>query len=374
MLFRRWALGTALAIWLLTGCVEYHNATHTCKPIASATPAPSISGTSVSAAARDGVFFARWWDMKKQPKEVLEAFSLTDGQPLGTVSGVPSSGHRASDGTLWYTLAQQPCYPGGGLSGPAADTCGGSVVRFDPISGRSSTIFQAPSSQTLEDAVPSPDGKRFVYRSGRCDTAFMNEHLVVRDLATGAESTIGAMATPCHFISTASWSRDGSNLAFTFAPSVLRSDTTFVPHATCESPGPGVVAVVPASGSEIGEAGTASPETGCSYTYAVFNRAGIVAVEACGEHQLGPAWLVQLNSHLEPAARFELAPGSDPTTLAVDASGSRVLVNEYESPVYGGPPGTNHDPVDWIQLYDGRSLRLVLRNPGKDSSISSATF
>jgi hypothetical protein len=97
-------------------------------------------------------------------------------------------------------------------------------------------------------------------------------------------------------------------------------------------------------------------------------------VETCGHDGLGPASLVQLNSQLVPTSRFDLAPGSDRTTLAADPTGRLVLVDEYEAPEYTGPAGTTHGPVDWIQIFDGTRLELVARTAADTQELRSATF
>jgi hypothetical protein len=171
------------------------------------------------------------------------------------------------------------------------------------------------------------------------------------------------------------WSADGSKLLVTFAPSTLSPTTTFVPKGTCQEPGSGQLAILSATASsEIRAADLTPARSGCAYTGAVFDQQGIVAVETCGDHGLGPTSLVQFNNSLVLASRFDLAPGSDPTSLAADPTGSRVLVDEYEGPQYGGPAGTNHGPILWIQIFDGRHLQLIVRAAADSSSVRSATF
>jgi hypothetical protein len=151
--------------------------------------------------------------------------------------------------------------------------------------------------------------------------------------------------------------------------------TPAIPKGTCQEPGSGELAVFStAASTEIKAADLTPARSGCGYTTAVFDRQGVVAVETCGDHGLGPASLVQLNNSLIPASRFDLAPGSDPTSLAPDPAGSRVLVAEYEGPTDGGPAGTNHGPINWIQIFDGNHLQLIVRSAVDTASMRSATF
>jgi hypothetical protein len=62
------------------------------------------------------------------------------------------------------------------------------------------------------------------------------------------------------------------------------------------------------------------------YGNSIFDKTGVVAVQTCGENGLGAA---QLDPTGKVIDRFDLHPGSDPTTLSADAPGTRVLVDEY---------------------------------------------
>jgi len=117
---------------------------------------------------------------------------------------------------------------------------------------------------------------------------------------------------------------------------------------------------------EISTGDLTAADPGCGYAAAAFDKAGIVAIQTCGENGLGAASVIQLNDRLQRIVKLDLAPGSDPTTLAVGPSGTTVLVDEYSSTAKGAS--------DWIEVFEGQHLRLVIKRPVDTSQIRSATF
>jgi Tol biopolymer transport system component len=99
---------------------------------------------------------------------------------------------------------------------PASNSCASSIRRLDLLTGKSRTVLVFPHSVRVSDAVADPSGRRLVLKEGQCDRAYFNEHLLVRDLRSGQQWTIGAAAPPCHALRTPSWSSDGSKLVFAY--------------------------------------------------------------------------------------------------------------------------------------------------------------
>jgi hypothetical protein len=365
----------------LTAC---GNATSPTKAASSCHPVtglPESTAANISGVARAGVFFAQLQSSVSSHPIVLEAYSLADGHDLGTVSVLPAwpvdvnGPVRARDGSLWYTMAFGPCERSGLAGGdPAPNSCAGTIVRADPRTRKTTVEWRSPSSLGIGGAVPSPDGHEVVYVAGGCDTGYFNQHLVVRELASGEEWSIGAMATACHWLTPASWSADGKRLIFTFGPSTLPTNSSFVPHGTCEGWSASQIAIAPAAGtSEIDSTQLVKARSGCQYVQAVFDHDGVAAIETCGEPAAGPTSLVQLDSHLTVTARFDLAPGSDPTSLALSQDGKLVLVDEYQAP-YTDASGSRVGPYDWIEEFDGAHLRFIDRKLETTSGIRQATY
>ena len=325
------------------------------------------------------MFFAQWQHVQLSMQSTLEAFSLADGHPMGAVTMLPactnpiSGPFRARDGAFWYVVSTGPRLRSDLAGGdPAPNSCSGTLIRLNPTTRTQTVEWKAPASELIDAPVPSPDGKEVAYLAGGCDTSYFNMHIEVRNLATGHEWAIGGSATPCHGLSEPSWSADGSKLLFTFAPSVLSPNTTFVPHGGCEAPAPGELAIVPSNQpAEITAQDLTAASPGCGYQYAVFDHEGIAASEACGENDLGPAYLVQLDAHLVAITRVQLPSGGG-TTLAADPMGKFVLVDAHEGEQ--SKNGQEVGPYDWIEVFDGHQLRLIARTNYFSSAISWATF
>jgi hypothetical protein len=293
--------------------------------------------------------------------------SLSHGRPGGVLASVPEEAsipHTESDGSVWVTLSTGPRERNNTAGGdPAPNSCSGSIVRLDLATGKSKTVLAFPTAVRIDEAVPSPDGRSLVMKSGGCATSYFNQHLLLRNLRSGEQLTIGADAAPCHELSTPSWSPDGSKLIFAYGPATAERSTEGLGRGTCSDPSPGEVAVVSAAGSsQFASAQLTPPTKGCSYQSAVFDRLGIAAVEAweqgsppgfagLGDH-LGDAYLVQLNGHGRTELRLALRRGSDITRLASDPRSGLVLVSEGQ--------GENTRPAfDWVWTFDGHRLRAV---------------
>jgi len=315
---------------------------------------------------------------------VLAQFSLNDGRRLGALATVPGwpaemgGPHPGPGGSVWLTVSTGPSYRGGVAGGDPAPNSGASeVVRFDPATGSSAVGLSFPSSALMSDAMPSPDGRRVVLVAGSCAMSFFNQHLLVRDIASGKEWTIGAAATRCHFLSVPSWSSNSSKLLFVYGASTLSSRSANLPQWTCSVPRAGGLAIAPAGRSSEPPSWRLIPhQPGCSYQSAVFDRWGIAALEGCatGSRQggspentyLGNAYLIQLTAGGRRMLRLPLKRGSDVGTLSTDPLSASVLVSENQAGNQGFP---THDSV-WT--FDGHGLRAIGRYPNESSPAVTA--
>jgi hypothetical protein len=146
-------------------------------------------------------------------------------------------------------------------------------VTFDPATQTSSIVLALPSSVLVADALPSPDARWVVMAVGGCATSYFDEHLVVRDMRSGRQWTIGADAAPCHALFGAAWSSDGSELVFPYGPSILSRQTHFVPSDSCSAPRFSRLVVVAARRSSNSTSWKPiMADRGCSYQAATFDR------------------------------------------------------------------------------------------------------
>lgn len=349
------------------------------QPAAVAGSAPSVVGTARAPAPRRGTFLSLWPACGCGRRTVLEQFALSDGRRLGAlarVTGSPNSvsdPHVGADGDVWLTLASGPRYRSGVAGGdPAPDSCSGRVVRFDPTTQTTATVLTLPSSTLVSDAVPSPNRRLVVMPGGGCSTSFFNEHLIVRDLATGKQWAIGADAAPCHALFDAAWSPDSTQLVFPYGPSILSPHTHFVPAGTCEAPRVSRLVVVSASHApSVGSWKLIKADDSCSYMAATFDRTGIAAIEGCtrahppgdpNDPNGGNAYLVQLNSRRHIVLRLPLARGFDGGDIATNPQTGTVLVSEYQGANQGIPV------FDWVWAFNGHGLRTVRRFANEDAA------
>jgi hypothetical protein len=346
--------------------------------IAVAVSSSSVVGTGRLRAPRRGSFLSLWPACGCGRRTYLEQFELSGGRRLGALArvtgspGVISDPHLGPQGDVWLTLSSGPRYQSGVAGGdPAPDSCSGQVVRFDPSTRATSIELTFPSSELVTDAVPSPNGRLVVMPGGGCSTSYFNEHLVVRDLRTGVQWTIGADAAPCHALFDAAWSPDSTRLVFPYGPSTLSPHNRFVPAGTCAAPRFSRLAVVPAShATPVRSWKLIVADTGCSYMAATFDRSGIAAIEGCAKDAPpgdlndpngGDAYLVQLDRRGHIVLRLQLARGFDGGDIATDLRTGVVLVSEYQAANQGIPV------FNWVWAFNGHTLRTIRRYPNEDA-------
>jgi hypothetical protein len=309
-------------------------------------------------APQAGTFVGRSVDPapNAQGASVIERYSLKTGRPLGAVASLPTwaseitGPYRARDGSLWVTLTIGPRYRNNTSGGdPAPDSCGGRVVRIAPNGGRVTVVATVPSSLLILDAAPTANGNEIVYTARSCTTA-SSGYLVVRDLHTGRQSSIGAGGPACASPGAASWSSDGNRLA---APWVIAAPGRFgCPVGLAQ------LAVVPANRtSELSATELTSAPPRCEYRAAAFDRTGIATIEACGVFDpplFGPAYLVQLDRSHRVAARIPLEPIQNGVSISADPRTDHVLLEETYSPKPLAPSSRIR-----IWTYDGHHIRRI---------------
>jgi hypothetical protein len=308
---------------------------------------------------------------------VLEQFSLKDGRRLRAVAKVPSgtgvhvaNPHTDSRGGVWITTSTGPrCTSDVSGCGPVPNSCSGTAVRLDPTSQSTTTELTFPSSILVADTLPSPNGRLVAMTTGGCATSFFNEHIVVRNLRSGRQWTIGSDAAPCHALGDPAWSPDGSKLVFPYGPSVLSRDT-HVTGGTCEAARFSRLVVVPAGrSSQTTTWKLIKADHGCSYQAATFDRWGIAAIEGCvrgeprGQYSVngGDAYLVQMSPRHHVMLRLALARGYDGGEIVNDPGTGTVLVSEYQAANQGIPV------FNWVWAFDEHTLRTIRRFPNKDA-------
>lgn len=246
------------------------------------------------------------------------------------------------------------------------------MLRYDPQTLRTTTVISAPASQLLVDAEPSPRGGRVALLTAtNCARSFLDEHLVVRDLGSGRQWSIGADARRCHSMSTPAWSQDGSRLVFVYGQSHASRSVKVAAGGVCSSPGFGRLVVVAADhASRVRSWRLIDADPGCSYLAAAFDPSGIAAVEGCvkgapagfgADPGSGDAFLNQLDGQHRVVASFQLAQGFNAGDVATDWRTGTVLVSEYQAANQGIPV------YDWVWALDGGKLRLVHRYPNEDA-------
>lgn len=335
---------------------------------------------------RSGTFISLWPACGCGRRTVLDQFSLKTGRRLGTVARVPvATGESVSlpaarpGGPVLLTFssgARCAGPPGGGPSAgpciPLANSCTGRVESLSPATGAVSTLLTAPSSTLVTDAVPSPDGRMVVMASAGCETSYFDASLVVRNLASGRQWSIGADAARCHEIGRPAWSADGSRLVFPYGPSILPHQTKPSASEFCSVPRYSRLVVVPA-----GHASSTTAwklilaDKGCSFESATFDRRGIAAAEGCrhGDPRgfsanpgLGDAYLLQLNRHDRVVARVALEPGWEQGLVSTIPHTGMVLVSQDQ------PANQSYPERDWVWEFDGHHLHNVGHYSANDAA------
>lgn len=314
----------------------------------------------------------------------LVQFSLRDGRRLGALATLAafnppafqvSDPHPAPPGSFELTfsrgpLCQQP--PGGGVSfgpcNPQPNTCTSVVERINLLAGSITTVLNAPNTQTVTDAIPSPNGRRLVLIGGPCRPA--RRYLTVRDLASGRQWTLGADVPRCTWIGPgAAWSPDGTRLIFPYAPVIGRPPSN--PEFCNGTRLPGLVIAAADRNSTSHSWTVIHADRHCGFLYGVFDPQGIAAVEGCDYGQppgsgadphLGDAFLLQLSGpRHQVIQRLALKRGFDGGTVVEDPRTGTVLISEYQAANDGV------HPYNWVWAYANGTLRLIHRYDEDDA-------
>jgi hypothetical protein len=277
-------------------------------------------------------------------------FLTLSGGPSGEVLATASAPAKCSSGVLGC--------------GPLPDTCRGQVSQL--AGSRFVPLFTEPASVSVERAVASPDGRRVAMLAGPCTQGAT--HVVVRDLATGNQWSIGTDLPRCTDLGDPAWSTTSRELV---VPCGAVNPRRLGPPGTCPVPRYARLALVPAlrpsrsSGWKL-----ISADSGCSFEAAAFDPSGIAAVEGCRRRGvsgsyidpgLGQARLLQLNRTDQVIARVDLQPGWEQGVISTERGG-RVLISQDQ------PANEPYLERDWVWEFDGHHLRLVRHYKANDAA------
>lgn len=275
-------------------------------------------------------------------------------------------------GEVWVTLASGPrCTSNVAGCGPVPGSCAGEVVKIDPLTGMPTPVLKASSSELIGDAQPSPKGRLLAYLDGSCNRSYFNQHLQVRDLATGRSWSIGTGLAVCHSLGSIGWTLDGSDLVVSYGPSSLTPSTTSsYGYGTCKQSDPNELAVVPALQPAAGLPGNQLPmDPNCQAEAVTATRRGYAAIEACGStdnYLSGPASLVLIDSTFHVTTRSHIGTCVDGAELRADSSGSDLLGSSYQ---FCNPPGKS--PPRFVTFTDtGGGPHNIIDAPNSLTSIS----
>lgn len=349
---------------------------------------PRATGSGHGAArSRASTFISLWpaCGCSSRPT-FLDLFSLKTGRRLGSVAEVQKTSSPVVSisvpaarpgGPVLLTVFSGPrcAAPGGGgvsfgPCDPLPDSCSSRIESLDPSTGAISSLLTMPASMTVTDAVPSPNGREVVMTAAGCATSFLDLHLVVQDLATARQWSIGADAPRCHQLGQPAWSADGSQLVFPYGPSILPRTTQPSASEFCSAPRHSRLAVVSSRRASV----TTSwklirADQGCSFEAAAYDRQGIAAAEGCtrgspsgyGATNLGHAYLLQLNHQDHVTARVTLQPGWEQGTVSTMRDGM-VLVSQDQ------PANESYPERDWVWEFDGRHLHPIAHYAVNDAA------
>lgn len=293
---------------------------------------------------------------------VIATFSLRDGRRVRTIrrvrpagAALTLSGSRSGEVLLTASRPAQ-CSNGTAGCGPVADTCRAQVRRLD--GRRLVTLFNVSSSSFALDAVASPSAQRVAMLAGPCTSGVT--HVLIRDLASGRQFSIGSDLSRCTNLGAPAWSGTGRRLVFPYGP--VTHPRQLPPIGICPIPRDARLAIASASRPSQSRAWKLiKPDRGCSYEAAAFDSRGIGAVEGCRrvgasgasiDPALGRARLLQLSSSGRVLARFALKPGWEDGAVTAGRHG-RVLISQDQ------PANQSYPERDWVWTFNGHRLHLV---------------
>ncbi len=307
----------------------------------------------------------------------VETLSSLNGKVLEVMPGLPTGNQLQSlqasaGGSIWVTTSSGPRFRNGTAGGdPAPRSCSSSIMATDHRGAQAQTVWSFPPSELVGQATASPSGQRVAYLSSGCVASFADSHLVIRSRHGGSQVLLGANAVTCHVMTAPSWSANGTELTFTYAPSSLGRSHGHVTPGVCPAWHSGELVVVSTRRSAgVSAFHLLAAPSGCGYVAAAFDRWGIAAVETCGYQGMGSSYLEQVTIGMTVQSRLALEPGSDPTSLSAAPGGRYVLVDEYQAPATHGRPL----PWDWIWVFNGVHLHLIRKYPDVNYGLSDACW
>lgn len=282
-----------------------------------------------------------------------------------------------STGRIWVTLTSGPrCSSNVAGCGPVRNSCSGEVITIDPATGKPTTVFKAPRSELIGDAQPSPNRRLVAYLDGSCNNSYFNQHLQVRDLASGRSWSIGTDLAPCHSLGSISWNRGGTALAVLYGPSTVGAgESGSYGYGTCKQPQANGLAVVPALQASTGfPATTMVMDPNCEAEAVTTMTGGYAAIEACAKNNSyieGPAFLVTIDSTLRITSRSPIGACVDGAELRSDTTGSDLLGTSYQ---FCNPPGTSQPRTVTFADMGSGTHDIIDETNGGSSSVSAISW
>jgi len=249
--------------------------------------------------------------------------------------------------------------PGAGCF-PKPHDCGGEVDRYNPGSGRLTTVWTVGTDTAILSATASPDASEIAAEVAPCAKFYFNDYLIIHRLSDGAEWRIGAGEQRCHTLRSPAWI-DHSHLVVAFGAARGRPWTG--PDGTCTESSRAGLTVVDADRPQ-SHFPPGRGAAGCDYQSTTAVGAWIYAVLACGsDYGLhGQAWLQRLSHQLAVMQRWSLGECTDGNDLAANRDGA-VLISAYlfcNPPPPGQPRQEPHTVLDRL---DGDRLTHITTTP-----------
>jgi hypothetical protein len=224
--------------------------------------------------------------------------------------------------------------------------------------GRLVPLFAAADSVFIDQVAASPGGGSVAMVAEPCTRGSIG--LVVRDLATGTQRSIGTGLPRCTNLGDPAWNSTGNKLVIPYG---AVPNPRHLPRAgVCPATRYAQLAITSALGpSKTSDWQLTAADPGCSFEAATFDPSGIATVEACRrkgqpashiDPALGQARLLQLNPADQVTARINLKPGWEQGAITT-APGGQVLISQDQ------PANEPYPERDWVWEFDGRHLRLI---------------
>lgn len=194
-----------------------------------------------------------------------------------------------AQGRVYVALGTGPaCSSDVAGCGPRPATCGGRVLRLDPVTGDEATVLTVPADVGLWGVAVSPDASHLATTQSDCLLSFGDRHVFVTSSDSRSSWSIGAGLPNCHSLADVHFTADGRHLSAVYAPAATADYSG--PSGTCAANGPSTLVTVPALSSQPGWDGAAEQlPRGCVITSAAPSSQGFLQLRLCNPSGGSPA-------------------------------------------------------------------------------------